>query len=173
MLDWEKILYIILPALMVFVAVMLVLNRFFKNEESNRRFQAAMANKDVTTPLRFRAYERMILFLERMSPDNLTLRVQTPEMTALQLLMAMQNAIREEYEHNLSQQLYLTNQGWAMVVTAKEGMLKFFNSCATKIDPKMPAFALSKIIIESYHNEANPPTKSAINFLKKEIKNYF
>lgn len=171
--DWDNILYIILPALMVFIAVMLVLNRFFKNEEANRRFQAAMSNKDVTTPLRFRAYERMILFLERMTPDNLALRVQTPEMTSLQLLMAMQNAIREEYEHNLSQQLYLSNEGWSMVVTAKEGMLKLFNSCATQVDPKMPAFVLSKTIIETYHNEVNPPTKSAINFLKKEIKNYF
>lgn len=170
---WKEIISFSIPALIVFLAVFLVMRRFFKHEEEVRRYQTIMSNQKVTVPLRFRAYERMILFLERMSPDTLVIRLQTPDMTSMQLLLALQNAIREEYEHNLSQQLYISNEAWGLVKSAKEGMMKHFNSCATGIDPKSSAFELSKLIIETYHNIPNPPTKLAIIFLKKEIQSYF
>lgn len=170
---WNDILSFSIPALIVFLAVFLVIRRFFKHEEEVRRYQTIMSNQKVTVPLRFRAYERIILFLERMSPDTLVIRHQTPEMTSMQLLVVLQNAIREEYEHNLSQQLYVSTEAWNMVKSAKEGMMKHFNSCATKLDPKSSAFELSKLIIETYHNIPNPPTKTAIAFIKKEIQSFF
>ncbi|MFB6342415.1 hypothetical protein ACE01N_16425 [Saccharicrinis sp. FJH2] len=169
---WDVIKYL-LPALLVWLAVYTTQKRFFKLTENRRYFELKNNNLKVTTPLRFRAYERMILFLERITPENLVLRVQRHDMNAMQLHSELLKTIRMEYEHNLSQQLYVSPEAWTLIVTAKESVVRLLNSTVSGINPQSPALELSKEFIEDYHDAGKTPVDLAKNQLQKEVSQYF
>jgi len=79
-------------------------------------------------------------------------------------------AIRDEFEYNLSQQIYVTEEAWRMVVTAKSATVSIINKFASAVDPKAPAVELSKKILEGTMEMNVFPTRSAINYLKQEIQ---
>ena len=169
---WDVLKYI-LPALLVWWASYATQKRFYKQAESRRYFELKNNNLKVTTPLRFRAYERMILFLERITPENLVLRVQKHDMNAMQLHSELLKTIRMEYEHNLSQQLYVSPEAWALIVTARESVVKLLNSTVSGINPQSPALELSKEFIEDYDNAAKHPVDFAKKQLQKDVSQYF
>ena len=84
----------------------------------------------VVTPIRLQAYERMALYLERISPNSLILRTFRPGMDIKALQTAMTKSIRDEWEHNLSQQVYLTTESWNRIREAKEEMINLINGSA-------------------------------------------
>ncbi len=94
-----------------------------------------MQNSRTVTPIKLQAYERIVLFLERISLESLLLRVSSPDMSASQLHTALLNAIRNEFEHNLSQQIYMSPQAWEVVSNASSNMIKIINSEAEKMPP--------------------------------------
>src|SRR5664279_4859418 len=102
----SDILKITIPALIVFFTAWLVLKNMIKNDQDKRRQELILQNSRVVTPIKLQAYERIILFLERISLESLLIRVSSPEMSAVQLHSAMLSALRSEFEHNLSQQIY-------------------------------------------------------------------
>lgn len=168
-----EILKYLLPSLVVFATTVFLVHRYFKNEERSRRQQAIIDNQKLITPLRLQAYERVILFLERISPDNLIMRVNKPGMTAQQLQSELLKAIRSEYEHNLSQQIYISHGAWEMVKIARGRSIQLINSKADKLQKGTPALELSKAILESMVDEEKTPNADAIAFIKKEISQLF
>jgi Na+/H+ antiporter NhaC len=104
-----EILKITIPSLIVFLTAYFVLKAVLKKEHESRKIEVVLQNKKIITPLRLQAYERIVLFLERISPNSIIIRLQTPNMTIGQLHKEMLTTIRTEFEHNLSQQLYLSN----------------------------------------------------------------
>lgn len=163
----------IIPALLVWGASYATQKRFFKQEDNRRSFELKHSNLKVTTPLRFRAYERMVLFLERITPENLVIRVQKHDMNAMQLHTELLKAIRMEYDHNISQQLYVSPEAWALVITAKESVIKLLNTTVSGINPQLPALELSKSFIEDYYDGKQSPLDIAKKQLQKEITQYF
>lgn len=169
---WEGLKYL-LPALLVWAACFFTQKRFLKQEEERRLFELKKNNQKVTTPLRFRAYERMMLFLERITPENLVLRVQRHDMNAMQLHSEILKTIRMEFDHNLSQQLYVSSEAWVMIVTAKESVVKLLNSTVSGVNPQAPALDLSKTFIEDYHEGNQSPVDLAKKQLRNELRQYF
>ena len=164
-----EILKITIPALLVFIATYFVLNRMLKKEIENNRINIIMQNQKIITPIRLQAYERVILFLERISPNSIIARLQIPNMTVAQLQKELLTLIRSEFEHNLSQQLYISIDAWEEVKMAKEKTIKLINLCATKLNPNDNAFKLTQEIFEQLINLEISPMQEAINYLKKEI----
>ncbi len=111
----------------------------------------------------------MILFLERISPDSLVIRVARPKMTTAQMQKALLSAIRKEFEHNMSQQIYVSGETWEAVKTAKESVIKLINTAASKQNYNSPANIYSSIIIKMYASIDDSPTEMAINMLKDEV----
>ncbi len=101
-----------IPSLIVFATAYFILKTFIESEEKKRTLEIRTKNQKLITPIRLQAYERLTLFLERISPNSVILRVQKPNMTASQLQREMLNIIRTEFEHNLSQQIYISKQAW-------------------------------------------------------------
>ena len=101
---------------------------YFDNQQKNQMLQMKIdEHKEtlkVVTPIRLQAYERMALFLERISPNSLVLRVFRPGMDTSALQAAMTKTIRDEWEHNLSQQIYISSEAWNRIREAKEEMIK-------------------------------------------------
>src|ERR1700722_5013050 len=102
---WINVLQALLPAGLVLGAVYMLLKKFFDNEERRRFYELKANNQKISLPIRLQAYERMALLLERLSVNNLIVRVKKTGMSAADLQAALINEIRAEYDHNLSQQI--------------------------------------------------------------------
>jgi hypothetical protein len=165
-----ELLKYIIPSLIVFATTWLLIWYFFRVYDKQRRVELALKGHEITLPLRLQAYERITLFLERISVDSLLTRVNQPGMNSRQLHNELLSSIRSEFEHNLSQQVYMSNRAWEMVKNARAQMIKIINASAEKTDPGTPALELSKNIIDRISDFDKTPTQAAIEFLKKEVQ---
>lgn len=168
-----EILKFTLPSLIMLLGVWLVMHKMFGQEEARRNFEIRKQFRDVTLPVRLRAYERIILFLQRTEPESLLMRFDFSGMTVLQLQQMLHKAIRDEYEHNMSQQIYVSNEAWAMVSNARESLVQLINSCAAQLDSEAPAMSLAQTILNTYAASLDTPTEIAINYVKSEVRQLF
>ncbi|HXH19772.1 MAG TPA: hypothetical protein VNJ07_11895 [Chitinophagales bacterium] len=169
-----EILKYVLPSLIVFLTAFFVLKSFFNNEMKKLEQQLRTESRKDTLPLRLQAYERLSVFLERISPVNLIPRTVQPGMTAMMLKQALLQSIRMEYEHNVSQQIYVSTNVWRTVSLVKDEIIKDINLLSASMPPEAPAKDLSKRILEYYlESEHVLPTQQALDLIKMEVKKLF
>lgn len=168
-----EVLKYILPSLVVFATAYLLIKSFFEDHLRRKEMEIRAIQKKDLTPLKLQAYERIVLFLERISPHSLLPRTQKIGMDASFLQNQLLSSIRSEFEHNLSQQIYISKEAWTVTKNAKENIVKIINSASDGVDSNAPAFELSKRILEKMIQMNVSPTDSAIAFLKKEVDSYF
>ena len=153
-----------------------VVKTYFDNQQKMQMLQMKIDERKeslkVVTPIRLQAYERMALYLERISPNSLILRTFRPGMDIKSLQTAMTKAIRDEWEHNLSQQVYLTTESWNRIREAKEEMINLINGSAVKLSADADPTGLAGAIFESCA-KSKIPTDEAIEFMKNEIQERF
>jgi len=173
MTDLLEILKYTLPALIVFANSFLLIQLNLKNEEKKRRHEMLVEKKITILPLRLQAYERLILFLERIAPEALVMRIGVQEMNVKDTLNELISSIRTEYEHNLVQQTYISSQGWEMVKAAKNNMIKMVTESAKDFKPSANGLLLSRQILEDAVETKENPVAPAIEYLKKEVREMF
>ncbi len=166
---FTDILKITIPALIVFLTAWVLLRNLLRNDQDKRRQELVLMNSKTVTPIKLQAYERIVLFLERISLESLLVRVSTPGMTVPQLHSALLSAIRGEFEHNLSQQIYMSQQAWEVVRNARSNMIKIINSEVEKMPADSSGMALSKQLLEKIMELEKEPTKAAIEYIKNEV----
>ena len=166
----SDIIKISISGILVLFTAYYMLQNLLKNEEKKRYYEMRKETIKALNPVRLTAYERFALFLERINPESMILRVQQPGMTVADLHLALLVNIREEFEHNVSQQIYVSPELWSFIKNSKESLIQFINTCSSKIPDDLPAIELSKVIIEGYNSIENSPTEIALNFLKKEVR---
>lgn len=130
-------------------------------------------NKEITLPLRLQAYERMCLFLERITPNNLLLRLVPSATSSLELQHIVLHEIREEYNHNVAQQLYISNNAWEQIVNAMNETVAIVNQAAAEVSGEAPPSDLAKKIFSHVIDKDAQPTTHALKVLKDEIRNVF
>lgn len=167
-----EILKFILPAGIVFLTTYYLVKNFLNHENSKRSVDLKLANQTIVTPIRLQAYERIILFLERINPNSLVMRANKA-VSAPMLQGELLKTIRSEFEHNLSQQIYMSFKSWEAVIQAKEETIKLINVAATKVSPEANGMELAQTIITVSAQLTELPTKVAIDFIKKEIGKEF
>ena len=163
------ILKISIPAILVIITAWLVIRSMIKNDQDRRKQELLLQNSKTIIPIRLQAYERIILFLERVSMESLLVRVSSPDMSALQLHSALLTTIRAEFEHNLSQQIYMTPQAWEVVRNARSNTIKLINTEMEKMAPNSTGMAFSRGLLEKVMEMDKEPTRAAIEFVKAEI----
>jgi hypothetical protein len=169
-----EILKIILPAGAVFIAAFLIVRRFLENEEQRREHEIKKNSQSTLTPLRLQAYERIVIFLERIHPNTIVVRVNKHGMTAQQLHSELIKTIKTEYDHNISQQIYVSFGAWELVKTSKEEITKLINIAATKVAHDKPANELAMMILNISSNLGKKlPNDVALEFIKKEVGQKF
>lgn len=126
-------------------------------------------------PLRMAAYERGVLFLERISPQHIILRQPpTAGQTAEQYHNELNFAIRSEFEHNIAQQVYMTTHAWAALAGAKDKTLALIFTVLQELPPNSNGFALANGVIENLREEEElPETQQAILVLKEDTNSFF
>lgn len=174
MIEILEILKYTVPGLVVFAAVYFTLNSFMASENKRKNMELRATYFREALPVRLQAYERLTLFLERISPNNLIGRVNKPDMTARELQLALLQNIKLEYEHNLSQQLYVSPSTWVMIVQTKEEITSIINRVAFELPPTATGKDLSRKILEYFISaEQAIPTQKALDTLKQEVSKIF
>lgn len=168
-----EILKYTLPALFVFLATYLVMSKMVKSEQLRLKAENVLNNQKFITPIRLQAYERMVLLMERISPQSLIMRTQRQNITNQELQSVLLKTIRSEFEHNMAHQLYISDKAWEMVRMAKEDCIKFINQTALQTKPDGNSLQLCKLILENTMDRELDPTTKAIGYLKEEIRTLF
>lgn len=164
-----ELLKYVLPSAFMLILTYMLLSNFMENEEKRRRYSLRQENAKISLPLRFQAYERLALFLERISPNQLVTRIPSKNLSARQYRQLLVRAIQSEYEFNLSQQMYISEQAWQYVVTAKSAMVGIINKLSAELPEDVDAIDFSKKIINHFMEMEAIPTKKALAFLKQEM----
>lgn len=165
-----EILKYTIPALVVFLTASVMIRYYFKSFVRDRDRDLLLQDRKKTLPMRLQAYERLALFLERITVDSLVVREQSDEFTARDFHQHLLAVIRAEYEHNLTQQIYISGDAWNVVRNAKESTLKMINQAAMKVNPDGAALELSKKIIEIQMEADTAPTLVALEYLRNEAR---
>jgi hypothetical protein len=162
-----------LPSLIVFFTTHTILKQWKENEEKKGLIELRKQTTQQINPLRLQAYERAVLFLERISPPNLIMRISKSSVSAGELHTELLNTIRAEFEHNLTQQVYMNTASWEALKRGKEETIKLINISAAKINASEDAVELSKIILETAMQMEKLPTQLAIDVIKSEVRTLF
>ena len=153
----------------------LLVKRYFENQQKEQLLQMKLDERretlKVVTPVRLQAYERVALFLERISPNSLVLRCYQPGMDLKLLQGVMTKNIRDEWEHNLSQQVYVSEELWTRVREAKDEMVNLVNSSAVSLTDTDDPTRLAASIFASAADRM--PTDDALSALHDELKELF
>ncbi len=168
-----EILKLTLPSLFVIIMGYLVLNNFLKREEKMHWYRLKMENSKQALPVKLQAYERSILLLERISPNNLVMRVYKSGMSAREFHSELLKNIRQEFDHNLTQQIYLSPEAWEAIKRTKEEVTKMINIAASKVKEDDAGINLSKVILDMTIQMETLPNQIAIDAIKREIRTIF
>ena len=164
---------ITLPAAIVLYAMFLVVKAFLNKEYEKKALEIKLENSKIVLPIRLQAYERVCLFLERISMNNLIIRVNDPMFTSQQLQQKLLFEIRNEYNHNLSQQMYMSNEAWNLVRKSMEESIGVINMSAEQVAGESRGIELAKKIFENIIQKNNDPVLVALVHIKDEIRILF
>jgi hypothetical protein len=167
------LLKILLPAALVVYAVYLIVRSLTSKEYEKRMGELKIKSREIAFPLRLQAYERVILFLERITLPNILARVNKKGMNSLQLYNQLLFDIRDEYNHNLSQQVYISDQAWNLITNSKEQTIAFINKSFSGFEPSQDSVVFAKVLLDKLIAERMDFTGEAITFVKNEIRELY
>ena len=166
-------LKLIVPAALVLYGMYLTVKLLLEREADRQRYEVKNHYTETVVPIRLQAYERMVLFLERISPNNLLLRLGGSSTTVLEFQQRLLQEIRDEYNHNLSQQVYMSQSVWDQIQAAMNDVMTLINQASGDTRPDAPALELSKRIFERIIQKDKQPTANALQAVKEEIQAMF
>lgn len=158
----------ILPGILVAATAYVLINKFLKNETLRREIEVRKINASQVVPQRLSAYERMALFLERIKPTGLARRV-SPHSTAKNYEAILIQTVQSEWEHNLSQQIYVNPDTWKLIYSAKNATQNFIRQCMADLGDDATAEQLQEYIIKRSIQE-NAPSNDALLKLQVDIQ---
>lgn len=164
-----EIIRFLVPSLIVAGVTYIIIKNFFDSEEQRRLADYRTKSLAAVTPVRLQAYERLTLLLERINPGNSLMRIDQAGVSAGQLKAVLINDIHNEFNHNLSQQVYISPQAWSVIRIVKEQIINAINTAYTAVGEDAKAIDLSRKIFEVLGEMEDSPTQKALDFLKKEV----
>lgn len=134
-------------------------------------FKKAISNQ--TLPLRLQAYERLVLFIERVNPANLLIRLNGPAYNAHELYSLILEEVRNEFQHNITQQIYVSARAWSVVKRVKEDTLGIVNNAIKTLPETATGLELSKFILNSLSQLEDNPYEIGASLLRKDLEELF
>ena len=168
-----ELLKLIIPAAAVLYAMYLVMQGFINRDLEARRMEIRGRSIETVLPNRLQAYERICLLLERLSPQNLLIRVGHAGLTAKEYQRVLLDEIRNEYNHNVSQQVYMSEAVWTLVRNSREDLVMTINEAASGLPETATGLDLAKKVMERSLEKNVDPIGHALSELKKEIQQVF
>lgn len=178
-----KVVFIMSTALVIILAVAVVIFGFwiiqysnFRNEEKKRQWELKRESQKTTSPIRLRAYERLTLLLERTKPEHMIMELRQNQPDAFstwtigQVQQYLLQIIRAEFDHNQSQQVYVSDEVWDMIINARDQMAAFVIAIAGQLPPNATVQVYIQALMTAYSSNGTTPTDKALEYLKNEAK---
>lgn len=172
----EYITYIIvalIPASAIALVVYIFLKKNNEREFTNANLQLRRERQKFFLEPRADAYQRVVLLMERISLNNLIMRLHNSNKNAIIFQTELLNNIRNEYDHNVAQQIFISVPLWDLINKSKEETIKIINVAARQMDKDATALDLSGKIFEIIGELDELPTEIALKALKKEFQKLF
>ncbi len=144
--------------------------------ERGETIQLLEFKKSITTQtltLRLQAYERLVLFIERINPANMLIRLDATSYPAHQLHSLILDEIRGEYQHNITQQLYVTTRTWGVIKHIREDTVSLANNIIKTLPETATGLEFSKIMLGHLSKLENDPYELGIGILRKDLEELF
>lgn len=162
------------PALIVFLTVYVMLTKQAQKEERLRIFELKKKHSKESLPIRLQAYERLTLFMHRIAPENLLPRTQNVSLNVKSYSLILLQTIKSEFEHNITQQVYVSNDTWTAVVAYKDDLGNLIRQKASEINPDEPSFKLVESILTSLIEDPEIIQKQEVlSKIQREVKQMF
>ena len=156
-----------IPALITGLIAYYFFKEHPKNEDGRRRFLLQKDLQVTAMPLRLQAYERMALFLERITPSKLLIRVRPINSDKDTYESLLIQTIDQEFEHNLSQQIYLSDECWNIITAAKNATIQLIRK-ASLLEKTDSANKLREVVLTEMM-EKRAPSDAALSYIKQEV----
>lgn len=180
----QQLSYSVIPIVVLILGVAFIYREFLnhranlmekeltllKASRSGKTAVAAGGGSNPADALRIQAYERLVLYLERIAPNALIMRLHQHGMSADAFRNDMTRAIREEFDHNLSQQIYVSEPLWRSVVQAKDETIQLINIAHKKMEPKATGLDMSRHIFDILSEVKKAPNEDALNLVRAEAR---
>ncbi|MBC9931929.1 hypothetical protein [Chitinophaga qingshengii] len=166
----QQMLYLALTIGAVAVVYMTVRDIFKKKKAAPAPESQPQTVNPAVLPLQLQAYERLALYIDRITPQSLIGRIFQPGMSAVDMQIAMVQSIKSEYEHNITQQIYVSAMAWEAVKTLKEQTISVINQVAVQLAPDAPALELNRQLLEVFMQAGESPAELTAQIINAEAK---
>ena len=163
-----EVLKYCIPALIVLLATWIVMHKLFNNEQQKREWELKRASQKEISPIRLRAYERLALMLERTQPEHMLMELDVATMTVQQVQQRLLQTIRLEFDHNMSQQIYVSESVWEQIMAARGQMMAFVTAMAVQLPPESTSLDYAKVLLTAYSTNGETANEKALRALKEE-----
>ncbi len=159
-----------LPGLIVFAAVYYILRQYLNSQYELKRLEIKSNYSQQAIPIKLQAYERLLLFCDRISIPSLLLRLKSKEMNADQLKTAMIISVQKEYEHNMAQQLYTSHKLWEILTLVKNDIISIISDAGSSVGAQASSQELSAALMNQLRSLNKSPEHVGIQAIKEEAK---
>ena len=169
-MDTTKIIEILaytIPSLITGGVAYFLFQSHFKDQQKTRLWLIQRDNQKIALPLRLQAYERMTLFMERIHPSQLMVRINPISTNKNDYENYIIAHIEQEFEHNIAQQIYISDKCWTVILTAKNATVQMIRNAA-KNEKVTNADELRTFVITELLEKTSPIT-TALSFIKNEV----
>ena len=155
------------------------MHKLFKSEEEKRLWELKRAAQKEISPTRLRAYERLALLLERTQPEALVMALSErleqagtsiANLSVQQMQQDLLRTVRMEFDHNMSQQIYVSDEVWAKIIGARDQIGAFISTMALQLPPESNSMDYAKTLMTAYRNNGETPHQIALDALKEEAR---
>lgn len=168
------ILKFAVAGLIVFFITWVFVKDYITQKFNYQNLELRKAGLQHTLPLRLQAYERTVLFLERINPSSMLIRLHVSGMSAREMQNIILSDIRAEYHHNISQQIYVSDRAWGVVKKIKDDTIGMINSAVNALPENASSIDLSKSILTHLAGlETENPYDVALSIVKRDMQSLF
>lgn len=169
-MDTERVIDLflfIIPSLITGLIAYYFFKEHTKNEDGRRRYLLKKDMQVNALPIRLQAYERLTIFLERMTPSKMLIRISPKSSNKESYESLLILTIEQEFEHNLSQQIYVSDRCWSIITAAKNATIQLIRK-ASLLEKTDTADKLREVILTEMM-ERRPPSDAALSFIRQEV----
>ena len=156
----------------VYVAFYLI-KPYLDKSESMQLIELKKTISNQTLPLRLQAYERIVLFVERVNPANMLVRLSEPGLSAAELYSIVATDIRSEFQHNITQQVYVSSRAWAVVTRVKDDTLSVVTNAVKALPETATGLDLSKTVLAHLSHLQDNPYEIALKIVREDMEALF
>lgn len=167
---WFFLLLVLLPSITVFIVCYVLIKQFLKNREQMQLIAIQKESSATTLPLKLQAYERLILLFERIQIPNLIAKLRTKRMSSGDLQSALMIAIQQEFEHNVTQQMYVSDSLWEIIRLSKQELFNQLQQKMIDVAFTEDVDTYSNALIEHFTGKGGEICRKALFAIKQEAK---